>query len=188
LERLGHTDDTIVVLWGDHGWKLGEHDAWCKHTNVENDTNVTLLMSVPGMKSAGKHSNSIVEFVDIYPTLAELAGLPLPKHLEGSSFVPVLDDPSRTWKPAAFSQFPRPAAQTGGKALMGYAMRTDRYRFIRWVERNNHEKVHAVELYDHQTDPQENVNIANDPANAALVSKLTEQWNKGWRGAMPARE
>jgi iduronate 2-sulfatase len=187
LDRLGHKDDTIVVLWGDHGWKLGEHDAWCKHTNVENDTNVTLILSVPGMKPAGKRSDAIVEFVDIYPTLAELAGLPLPKHLEGASFVPVLADPQRTWKPAAFSQFPRPAGVTGGKALMGYSMRTDRYRFTRWVERTNHEKVAAIELYDHQTDPQENVNVANDPTNAALVGQLTEQWIKGWRGAMPNR-
>jgi arylsulfatase A-like enzyme len=187
LERLGLKDDTIVVLWGDHGWKLGEHDAWCKHTNVENDTNVTLILSDPRTKSIGKRTDAIVEFVDIYPTLAELAGLALPKHLEGASFVPVLADPQRTWKRAAFSQFPRPAGVAGGKPVMGYSMRTDRYRFTRWVERNNHENLVAVELYDHQTDPQENVNIADDPASAGLVAQLTEQWKKGWRGAMPNR-
>ena len=109
LDRLGLRDNTIIVLWGDHGWKLGEHDAWCKHSNVENDTSAPLLLSVPGMKTAGKHTDALVEFVDIYPTLAELCGLPLPQHLEGASFVPVLRrSVDRPWKTAAFSQYPRP--------------------------------------------------------------------------------
>ena len=185
LDRLDLRKNTIVVLWGDHGWKLGEHDAWCKHSNTENDTNAPLLLSVPGMKSAGARTDSIVEFVDIYPTLTELAGLPLPAHLEGTSFKPLLDDPKRPWKPAAFSQYPRPASKSGIGALMGYSMRTDRYRFTAWVGRNDHSKVDAIELYDHQTDPQENTNIANLPANAALVEQLTAQWRKGWQGAKP---
>ena len=185
LDRLDLRKNTIVVLWGDHGWKLGEHDAWCKHSNTENDTNAPLLLSVPGMKSAGARTDSLVEFVDIYPTLSELAGLPLPAHLEGSSLKPLLDDPTRPWKSAAFSQYPRPAGKSGFGALMGYSMRTDRYRFTAWVGRNDHSKVDAVELYDHQTDPQENTNIANLPANAALVEQLTMQWRKGWQGAKP---
>lgn len=180
LDRLQLRDNTIIVLWGDHGWKLGEHGAWCKHSNVENDTHAPLLIAAPGLKTAGKHSRSLVEFVDIYPTLAELAGLSLPQHLEGISLVPVLRDPTKTVKTAAFSQYPRP---NKGQRLMGYSMRTDRYRFTRWVERNDHTKVVAVELYDHQTDPQENTNIANDPKHAALVAQLTTQWEKGWRGA-----
>ena len=184
LERLGLRDNTIIILWGDHGWKLGEHDAWCKHSNVENDTWAPLILSVPGMKNAGKHTDALVEFVDIYPTLADLAGLPLPGHLEGASFRPVLDDLNRPWKTAAFSQYPRPA---GGKQLMGYTMRTDRYRFTAWVDRNDHSKVDAVELYDHQTDPQENVNIANEPENAALVKELTAKLNAGWKAALPPR-
>lgn len=175
LERLGLRDNTIVILWGDHGWKLGEHDAWCKHSNVENDTHVPLLLSVPGTKHAGAHTDALVEFVDIYPTLTELAGLPLPGHLEGTSFKPVLDNPQRAWKTAAFSQFPR-------AKLMGYSMRTDRYRFTRWVQRDDHTKIDAVELYDHQSDPQENTNIANDPANKVLVEQLTRQWLAGWKG------
>jgi arylsulfatase A-like enzyme len=185
LDRLGLAKNTIVVLWGDHGWKLGEHDAWCKHSNCENDTNGALLLSVPGMKHAGQKTNAIVEFVDIYPTLSELAGLPLPSHLEGISFKPVLDNPTRPWKQAAFSQYPRPAGKAG-MPLMGYAMRTERHRFVVWVGRNDHSKVDAIELYDHQTDPQENVNIANLPANAELVGKLMTQWRKGWQGAQPA--
>lgn len=183
LERLGLRESTIVILWGDHGWKLGEHGSWAKHSNVEDDTRVPLLISVPGLKTAGQRTEALVEFVDIYPSLAELCGLPLPAHLEGNSFVPILRDPQRTWKPAAFSQYPRGVA---GRKLMGYSMRTDRYRFTRWVEAKDHAKVDAIELYDHQTDPQENVNIANDPKNAALVAQLTAQWQQGWRGARPA--
>lgn len=183
LDRLQLRTNTIVVLWGDHGWKLGEHQAWCKHSNVENDVNAPLIVSVPGMRSAGRHSRALVEFVDIYPTLCELAGLPLPGHLEGLSFRPLLEDPDRPWKTAVFSQYPRP--QKGG--LMGYSMRTDRYRFTRWVGRDDPARVDAVELYDHQADPQENENLAGKPEQAALVERLTAQWKAGWKAAGPAR-
>lgn len=179
LDRLKLRDNTIIVLWGDHGWKLGEHNAWCKHTNTENDTNAPLLIAAPGLKMKGVKNAALVEFVDVYPTLAELAGLPLPQHLEGTSLVPLLNGKAKAVKTAAFSQYPRP---NNGR-LMGYTMRTERYRFTRWVKRDDHAKVDAVELYDHQTDPQENTNIANDQKNAALVAKLTEQWLKGWQGA-----
>lgn len=179
LERQGLADRTVIVLWGDHGWKLGEHAGWCKHSNCENDANAPLLISVPGL-ATGKHTDALVEFVDIYPTLAEACGLPLPDQLEGTSLLPVLRDPAASVKRAAFSQYPR---VVDGQQLMGYSMRTDRYRFTRWVQRNDHSKLAAVELYDHQTDPQENQNIAADPANAALVQELTQQWEAGWRGA-----
>jgi len=181
LDHLGLRTNTIVILWGDHGWKLGEHDAWCKHSNCENDANAPLLLSVPGMKTAGQHTKALVEFVDIYPTLCDLAGLPLPGHLEGVSFKPLLDDPQRPWKTAAFSQYPR--SQNGG--LMGYSMRTDRYRFTVWVNAKDHTKVDALELYDHQTDPQENTNIAKQPEQAELVKQLMVQWKRGWQGAKP---
>ena len=186
LDRLGLRQNTIVILWGDHGWKLGEHDAWAKHSNCENDTNAPLILSVPGMKNAGAHSNSLVEFVDVYPTLSELAGLPLPKHLEGLSFKPLLSEPNRPWKTAAFSQYPRASGRSGAMLdLMGYTMRTDRYRFTVWVDNTDHTKIDAIELYDQQTDPQENVNVAKQPANAALVDQLMTQWRKGWQGALP---
>lgn len=178
LKRLGLDRNTIVVLWGDHGWKLGEHASWGKHSNVENDVNAPLILSVPGMKNAGAHTDALVEFVDIYPTLSELAGLPLPGHLEGTSLKPLLEDPKRPWKSAAFSQYPR-------NELMGYSMRTDRYRFTVWVDGQDHARVDASELYDHQTDPQENTNIVKDPANAGLVAKLMAQWKQGWQGAQP---
>ena len=184
LDRLGLTKNTIVILWGDHGWKLGEHDAWAKHSNSENDTNAPLILSVPGMKNAGTHTNALVEFVDVYPTLSELAGLPLPAHLEGLSLKPLLDSPNRPWKTAAFSQYPRPKTASGD--LMGYSMRTDRYRFTVWVAAGDHTKIDAIELYDHATDPQENYNIAKQPANAALVEQMMKQWRGGWQEAKPA--
>jgi iduronate 2-sulfatase len=182
LDKLGLAQNTIIVLWGDHGWKLGEHDAWCKHTNVENDTNAPLILSAPGMKSAGKHTQALVEFVDVYPTLTELAGLPLLTHLEGTSAKPLLDDPNRAWKSAAFSQYPRTPA---GKKLMGYTMRTDRYRFTRWVLRDDPSKIEAVEMYDHKVDPQENQNIADVSENQELVKQLHKQMDSGWKGNLP---
>jgi iduronate 2-sulfatase len=186
LDRLGLRENTIIILWGDHGWKLGEHDAWCKHSTSENDTNAPLLLSFPGMKTAGAKINALVEFVDIYPTLSELAALPLPAHLEGVSLKPLLEQPDRPWKSAAFSQYPRTKGQTSTpNGLMGYSMRTDRYRFTVWVDRLDHTKIDAIELYDHQHDPLENTNVASDPANTELVQKLMAQWRKGWQGAKP---
>jgi arylsulfatase A-like enzyme len=146
---------------------------------VENDTRVPLLISTPAMAHAGKRTDSLVEFVDIYPTLAELAGMPAPEILQGTSLKPILDDPQRTVKSAAFSQYPRTPV---GKNLMGYSMRTDRYRLTCWVDRKDHTKVDAIELYDHQSDPQENKNIAENPKNKELVATLTTQWKAGWRG------
>ena len=185
LRRLGLEKNTIVILWGDHGWKLGEHMAWGKHSNVENDVNAPLILSVPGMKNAGSHSRALLEFVDIYPTLCELAGIPLPGHLEGTSFKPLLDDPGRPWKAAAFSQWPRGRGKTGIGDLMGYTMRTDRYRFTIWVDRNDNSHVASIELYDHQRDPQENVNIAGKPEYSEIVKQLMEQCRSGWRASKP---
>jgi arylsulfatase A-like enzyme len=137
------------------------------------------------MKNAGRHTRALVEFVDIYPTLSELAGLPLPPHLEGTSFKPLLDDPNRPWKTAAFSQYPRNGGRTGAGQLMGYSMRTDRYRFTAWMARADPTMVVAQELYDHHTDPQENQNLAGRPENAALVKALTATLNAGWKAARP---
>ncbi len=109
LERLGLRDNTIIMLWGDHGWHLGEHALWGKATNFEIATRCPLIVSAAGMKATGRSSDALVELLDMYPTLCELAGLPVPKHVEGRSFAPVLDDPDRQGKPAAFSQFPCPA-------------------------------------------------------------------------------
>lgn len=179
LDRLELTDNTIIVLWGDHGWQLGEHGLWCKHTNFEVAARSTLMMRVPGQKTVGSHSDALVEFVDMYPTIAAAAGLSLPAHLEGSSLLPLLDQPDLPWKKAAFSQYPR---RSDGNNYMGYSMRTDRYRYTQWVKRGSGE-VSARELYDHQVDPNENVNIANQPDMVSIVKQLDEQIQAGWQGA-----
>jgi arylsulfatase A-like enzyme len=181
LERLGLRDNTIVILWGDHGWHLGDHGLWCKHTNFENATRVPLMISAPGMKAAGKKSDGLVELVDIYPTLCELAGVPMPDNLEGVSFAPLLNRSELPWKRAAFSQYPR-----GG--VMGYSMRTGRYRFTSWQDREAPHVRRAVELYDHVRDPDENVNLADRPENAQLVEQLSEQLEAGWPAAAPSHD
>ncbi len=177
LARLGLAEKTVVLVWGDHGWQLGEHGLWCKHTNFEIAVRSPLIVRVPGQKRAGTQSAALVEFVDIYPTLCELCGLAPPKGLEGTSFAPLVDQPDRPWKTAAFSQYPR-------AKVMGYSMKTDRYRYTEWRARAGGAPV-AVELYDHQTDPQENVNLAKLPEKKNLVAELGKQLEAGWRGALP---
>lgn len=176
LDRLGLRRDTIVVLWGDHGWNLNEHGLWCKHCNFHTSLNAPMIVSAPGMLR-GKTSNALTEFVDIYPTLSELAGLPLPEHLEGTSCVPLLEDPDRPWKTAAFSRY-----------YSGDSIRTDRYLYTEWHGKWRGDKkgnLYARMLYDHRTDPKENVNIAERPENAALVRRLSSQLKAGWKAAMP---
>ncbi len=186
LERMGLRDNTIVILWGDHGWKLGEHNSWCKMTNYEIDTRVPLMISVPGMKNKEKQSAALVEFVDIYPTLCELAGLPVPSDLQGTSFVPILDNPNRPWKKAVFSQFLRKGIWIApdGIEYMGYSIRTDRYRYVEWINWQTKEQA-AKELYDHQTDPAENENIAGNPNYKEIVQTLAAQLRAGWQKALP---
>ncbi|MBN2475488.1 MAG: sulfatase [Pirellulales bacterium] len=178
LDRLGLREKTVIVLWGDHGWQLGEHGLWCKHTNFEIATRVPLIFSAPAQKQPGAKTDALAEFVDIYPTLCDLCSLPIPDGLEGTSLAPVMEDPKRAWKTAALSQYPR------GK-VMGYSMRTDRYRYTEWLPRAGGAPV-ARELYDHRNDPQENVNLAGLPESAEMVSQLSRHLKAGWRAARPA--
>lgn len=169
LDRLGLRDNTIIILWGDHGYHLGENGIFTKMTNFELGTRSPLIVSAPRQKTAGQKTRALVEFVDIYPTLAELASLPLPSHLEGKSFVPLLNNPSQTWKTAVFSQYLR----TGKEKFMGRSIRTDRWRYTEW--RDAKDKLVGVELYDEQNDPQENVNLAGDPSYQSVMATLASQ-------------
>ncbi|MBL6763830.1 MAG: sulfatase-like hydrolase/transferase [Verrucomicrobiae bacterium] len=178
LEDLGLAESTVVVLWSDHGWKLGEHNSWCKQTNYEIDTRVPLIIRSPGAKANGKRTAALTELLDLYPTLCELAGIPAPKHVEGTSLAPLLEDASGTVKAAAFSQFRR---RDQGRELMGYAMRTERYRFVEWLDRAS-AKLVANELYDHQTDPGESRNIA-----AGEGERIEELRDRLW-SALPRPE
>jgi len=185
LEALGLREQTIIVLWGDHGWKLGEHDSWCKHTNFEIDTNAPLLISAPGMSNKGRTTDALTEFVDIYPTLCELTGLEKPDHLEGISFTPLMENPDLDWKQAAFSIWVEKRFRYDEDVqIIGYTMKTDWYRYTEWKHTKSGE-VRTRELYDHKLDPQENRNVVNDPDYVEVVSQLEIQTAKGWRAALP---
>jgi len=175
MQQLGFDKNTIVVLWGDHGWKLSEYSAWSKATNYELDTRTVLLLRYPDMPNRGGRSAALVELLDIYPTLCDLAGLPWPEHLEGTSMRPVVAQPEHPSKPAAFSQYPR-------RGLMGYTMRTDRYRLTLWATADDPQQVEAVELYDHRKDADlvETVNLAADPNQKEVVDRLTQQFRQQW--------
>ncbi len=182
LERLGLRENTVIVVWGDHGWQLGEHGMWCKHTNFETSTWSPLIVSAPAQKTKGTPCDALVEFVDIYPSLCDLCHVPLSDGLEGTSFAPLLDEPSKTWKSAAFSQYPRTVKGVG--RVMGRSMRTDRYRFTEWRGIKNRTFC-EYELYDHESDPKENTNLARRPEHASLVKDLTEMLRGGWQAARP---
>jgi arylsulfatase A-like enzyme len=177
LDRLDLRKDTIVILWGDHGWKLGEYSQWSKHTNFELDTHAPLIISDPDMPK-GMRTNALTEFVDIYPTLAELCGLPVAPDLEGTSMVPLMKDPKKRWKKAAFSQYPRP------QNMMGYSMRTDQYRYTEWMDRNTKE-VKFKELYDLKNDPLCKESIVFKSEHEQLVASLHEMMQAGWKKAKP---
>ncbi len=164
LDRLGLRDNTIVVLWGDHGWNLGEHTLWCKHCHFQTSLRAPLIVRVPWLKG-GTKTDALTEFVDIYPSLCELAGLSLPEHLEGRSFVPLLKEPGRSGKEAIYSRFHD-----------GESVRTERYCYTEWAKGEG--PVYARMLYDQQLDPDENVNIAERPENADLVKRLAEQLHR----------
>lgn len=177
LKENGLDKNTIVILWGDHGWKLGEHGMWCKHTQFELDNHVPMLLKVPGQKSAGSKTNALVEFVDIYPSLCELAGLELPAHLQGTSFAPLVANPDKKWKEGALSYWPLNRTNPD-KVVMGYTVQTNRYRYTEWIRESTGELM-ANDLFDHQTDPDENISIAANPENEDLIGELSQLLNKG---------
>lgn len=224
LDGLGLRDRTIVIVWGDHGWHLGELGLWGKATNYEVATRVPLLVAVPGRTAGGQVSRALVEFVDLYPTLCDVTGLPRPAHLEGTSFATLLADPARPWKRAAFSQFPAPAlrewaarpltpgmretrfgpviagveARLAGehgsrferevfeRHVMGYSLRSESHRFTAWIDRRKpDDEPLALELYDHERDPNETENLAGHPEQRELVARLRAQLRAGWQSALP---
>jgi len=165
VDELGLKDDTIVIVWGDHGWNLGEHTLWCKHCCFETSMRAPIIIRVPGVEG-GKKTDGLTEFIDIYPSLCELCGLPSPEHLEGRSFVPLLKNPTAAWKDAAI-----------GRYRAGDTIRTDRYRYSFYSDKNN-EPLGRM-LYDHREDPQETVNLAGRDPLAAEVERLHEKLQAG---------
>ena len=197
LSRLGLASNTIIVLWGDHGWHLGDHGFWSKHTNYEQATRIPLLIVAPGITKPGTRTKTLVETVDLYPTLCELAGLPKPNFsesrssgresassnspeswsrltsaatvqvLEGRSLVRVLEDPARNNKAAVFHVYPR---NRRGEEILGRAVRTERYRLVEWKKPAAASDTAEVELYDYQADPLETKNLADEQPK--IVTRL----------------
>jgi arylsulfatase A-like enzyme len=174
LDETGIADNTIICFWGDHGWHLGEHGHWGKLTNYEDAARAPLIISAPGF-SGGVKASGLTEFLDVYPTLCELAGLPTPTHVEGKSLVTLMRGKEVSIHKAAMTQMSR---GTGKHATMGWSMRTSRYRYIEWRSADfSHEKpvfgsqTLAIELYDYQTDPHERENIAGKAECAALLAE-----------------
>ena len=171
LETLGLTEKTVIAFCGDHGYHLGEHGIWGKKTLFEVTLRSPLIVSIPGQRPT--ETDTLAELVDIYPTLCDACQLPMPSQLEGVSLMPVIDEPSRPWKTAAFSLL--------NNGVKGNSIRTEQHRYTEWGNNGRH----GQELYDYHADPNETVNIAYLPENKQLVAQLSEQLHAGWQAALP---
>ena len=169
LDRLQLREQTIIVLWGDHGWHLGDHGYWTKHTNYEQANRIPLVIVAPGVTSPESVTRQLAETVDVFPTLAELAGLPAPRGpqpIDGVSLVPVLRDPERRVRDHAYHAYPR-------NDRLGRAIRTERYRLVEWKRPGASADTAEYELYDYVADPAESRNLAvEQPAVVADLRRI----------------
>jgi arylsulfatase A-like enzyme len=170
LEKSGRRDNTIVCLWGDHGMHMGEHFLFRKYTLFENATRVPFIIAAPGAAKAGAVCRRPVELIDIYPTLADLCGLGVPEGLEAISMKPLLADPQRPWKKAAFSHNTSAARRS---------LRTERWRYTEWGGPDK------AELYDHENDPGEFNNLAGYPKHAGTLAEMRALMKGGWEAVLP---
>jgi uncharacterized sulfatase len=183
LDRLKLADNTIVVFWSDHGYHLGEHNGiWQKRTLFEQGAKAPLIIRAPNIKGNGQTCRRIVEFVDIYPTLTQIAEIKTPKQVEGRSLVPLLQDPLSKWDGFAITQVLRPADNRLAEPVMGRSIRTERWRYSDWAEGEK-----GVELYDHFADPMEFNNLAHNPTeqNLRIMKKLSKDLAKKASGKVP---
>ncbi|MBT3384371.1 MAG: sulfatase [Prolixibacteraceae bacterium] len=165
LKRLGLAENTIVILWGDHGWHLGEHGLWCKHCNFEKVLHTPLILKAPGKKKNIK-TNALVEYVDIYPSLCELAGLEKPFHLQGKSFVPLTENAQQPWKEEIYCRW-----------IKGETIVTQTHTYTEWLNNNTGETT-ARMLYNLVEDPEETVNISEKKGNKKLINELSAKLEK----------
>ena len=171
LDDLDLTNNTVVIICGDHGFHLGEHGTWRKNLLYEIAVRSPLLISVPGQQPC--QTDALVELVDIFPTMCDVCDIPTPTELEGVSLMPVIDDPTQPVKSAAFSHLRRSGAKSS-------SMRTHRYRYTEWGRDGRFGR----ELYDYQTDPHETINVVDIPENAQLVDELSQRLRAGWKEEM----
>lgn len=172
LELLDLDDNTIIVLWADHGYKLGDYGYWCKWSNMTIDTKVPLIFSVPGMEK-GVQTKALAELQDMYPTLAELCNLELPEHVQGRSLVPVLENPEIEWDDEVSSVWPH-NRRTYDETVMGYSIKSQRFNYIEWVELSTGE-VLGRDLYDLESDPKETVNVIGKPEYKEIIADLEQE-------------
>ena len=177
LEDAGLKDNTIVILWSDHGWYLGEYGDWCKHTNDEVAARVPMILRVPGQEP-GLRTTALTELVDVYPTLCDLLDLPVPDHCQGHSFAPLVDDPSQPWKEVAFSQYHK-------SRFRGTSLRSARYRYTEWRDRRTGE-LDSIELYDLVADPGQTVSVHEDGKHAAILQRMATLAPRSNSGVAPA--
>jgi arylsulfatase A-like enzyme len=184
LDALGLTKNTIIILWGDHGWHLGDHNLWCKHTNFEQATRTPMLIAAPGI--APSSTNAPTEFVDIFPTLCDLAGVKIPETLDGKSLMPLMNKTAKSVKEYSISQYPRSGngseTERQGYAsskVMGYSLRDKRYRYTIWMNNNfrstqafNPEFIVGTELYDYEKDPNETNNVVDEKEYKSVAKDL----------------
>lgn len=192
LKNIGIYENTIIVVWGDHGWKLGDHNSWGKMTNYNIDLKVPIIIRSPNQKNRGSQTHAITELVDLFPTLCELAEIEVPNYMQGISLVPLIENPNQAWKDAAFSQFHRrPKVSADGKRYMGYSINTSKYHYIEWYDWNHKTgtkgKLKETELYDRYFDPHENVNISNRIELSEVKKGLAIQLANGWEAALPKK-
>lgn len=166
LEETGQAESTMVIIFGDHGWNLREHGLWCKHCNFRTSFRCTVMIKDPEIKG-GKQTDALIEYIDIYPTLCDLCDLPLPDHLEGESFVPVLKDP-----------------MSGGKKRLicrwrsGFSIKTDQYIYTEWNKSESN--IYARMLFNHRVDLDETKNVAFMPQNEELIEALSAELHENW--------
>jgi iduronate 2-sulfatase len=190
MKKLGIYDNTIIVIWGDHGWKLGDHNSWGKMTNYNVDLKVPVIIRAPDQNKRGVQTNAMIELVDLLPSLCELAGIEIPGYLQGTSVVPLMENPDREWKTGVFSQFHRrPQESADGHRYMGYSLNTNKYHYIEWYAWDNitgtKGEFKSTELYDLEKDPYETVNIAGTWEMKEIINGLSAQLEAGWRRALP---
>jgi iduronate 2-sulfatase len=186
LDTLGLRKNTIVVFWSDHGLHLGEHGLTRKTTAFELDAHVPLIIATPD-HNPGQRTDALVELLDLYPTLADLCGLPPPREVQGTSLAALLNDPAGDVKPVALTQTPRPNYLRGKQPpIMGYSIRAKRFRYTEWRDFKTG-NVQAKELYDHDNDPLETVNVAGHADHKATVVALAKELNQALAKHQPSR-